>query len=221
MDRHAIKIKFKVERNTNNLNLNCPSSSSPTAGPGILFTQRIVNGNDVETALIAAERVDATEAVYYSRLVFDLSSRGDETNKLRMLELNPRFNTAFFTSNVEIGGTISSAPNFSLNADGSAAMSGKVAIGGSTTLRGNAAIIAALPEDIRETFKSALSKWEKATPYVPEDPSTLPADETLKEAIIRVTTAGNITLYEYGSIVATRRVWCFRSIIHYLLLRDK
>ena len=61
-------------------------------------------------------------------------------------------------------------------------------------MRDNAAIIAALPLAIRETFKKALSKWEKATPYVPEDPTTLPADETLREAIIRATTAGKINL---------------------------
>ena len=76
---------------------------------------------------------------------------------------------------------------------------GDVTVGDSTTFRDNAEIIAALSEDIRETFKSALSKWEKATPYVPEDPSTLPADETLKEAIIRVTTAGKINLNSDGS----------------------
>ena len=94
-----------------------------------------------------------------------------------------------------IGGTLSSAPNISLNAsDGSASFLGDVAIGDSTTFRDNAAIIAALPLAIRETFKKALSKWEKATPYVPEDPTTLPADETLREAIIRATTAGKINL---------------------------
>ena len=83
--------------------------------------------------------------------------------------------------------------------DGSAEFAGDVSIGDSTTFRDNAAIIAALPLAIRETFKSALSKWEKATPYVPEDPSTLPADETLREAIIRATTAGKINLNSDGS----------------------
>ena len=72
-------------------------------------------------------------------------------------------------------------PNISLRASGSGTFLGDVAIGDSTTFRDNAAIIAALPEAIRETFKSALSKWEKATPYAPEDPSTLPADETLEK----------------------------------------
>ena len=98
-----------------------------------------------------------------------------------------------------LGGTLPSAPNISLNASGSATFLGDVAIGDSTTFRDNAAIIAALPEAIRERFKSALSKWEKATPYVPEDPSTLPADETLREAIIRVTNAGKINLNSDGS----------------------
>ena len=83
--------------------------------------------------------------------------------------------------------------------NGNAVFQGDVAIGDKNTFRDNAAIIAALPEEIRETFKSALSKWEKATPYVPEDPSTLPADETLREAIIRVTTAGKINLNADGS----------------------
>ena len=87
----------------------------------------------------------------------------------------------------------------SIKADGSATFKGDVAIGDSTTFRDNAAIIAALPEKIRETFKSALNKWEKATPYVPEDPSTLPADETLREAIIRITTAGKVNLNSDGS----------------------
>ena len=73
------------------------------------------------------------------------------------------------TTKIGSAGNALSSPNIILKADGSAAMSGDVAIGDSTTFRDNAAIIAALPLAIRETFKSALSKWEKATPYVPED----------------------------------------------------
>ena len=102
---------------------------------------------------------------------------------------------------VQLGGAnVGTAPNIGLyGSDGSATFAGDVSIGDSTTFRGNAEIITALSEDIRKTFESALKKWEKATPYDPEDPSTLPADETLKEAIIRVTTAGKINLNSDGS----------------------
>ncbi|MBP04852.1 MAG: hypothetical protein CMA72_08740, partial [Euryarchaeota archaeon] len=74
-------------------------------------------------------------------------------------------------------------PVFNVFADGSAQFKGDVAVGDSTTFRTIAAVIAALPEGIRTRFADALSAWETAGTLDLEDPTTLPADEELREAI--------------------------------------
>ena len=89
-------------------------------------------------------------------------------------------------------------------ANGNASFKGDVSIGDSATLFTTiAAVIAALPEDIRTRFATALSAWESAGTLDLEDPTTLPADNELRKAIIRATTAGKINLNgDTGSITS-------------------
>ena len=74
-----------------------------------------------------------------------------------------------------------------------------VCVGDAYTFSSRLEIISALPRIIRERFESALSEWETAAPYEVNDPSSLPADESLKDAIVRVTTAGKINLNADGT----------------------
>jgi hypothetical protein len=87
---------------------------------------------------------------------------------------------------------------------GSAAFKGDVAIGDSTTtFLDKVAIIAALTEEQRTRFAAAITAWNnQPEPYDAEDPETLPADTPLREAIVRVTTAGKINLNADGNITA-------------------
>jgi hypothetical protein len=112
-----------------------------------------------------------------------------------------------FTSNRTVGsdlviiGKLNGVATSSIKADGSATFKGDVAIGDSTTtFLDKAAIIAALTEEQRETFAAAITAWNaQPEPYDAEDPTTLPADTPLREAIVRVTTAGKINLNADGS----------------------
>jgi hypothetical protein len=112
---------------------------------------------------------------------------------------------------VKIGGT-SASPNITLNANGSSKFAGDVAIGDSTTtFLDKVAVIAALTEEQRETFAAAITAWNnRPEPYDAEDPTTLPADLPLREAIVRVTTAGKINLNANGSITAAGNVQASR-----------
>ena len=74
-----------------------------------------------------------------------------------------------------------------------------VCVGDAYTFSSRLEIISALPKIIRERFESALSEWETAAPYEVNDSSSLPADESLKDAIVRVTTAGKINLNADGT----------------------
>ena len=88
----------------------------------------------------------------------------------------------------------------SINGDGSITAAGDVSIGDKNTFRNKAAAIAALTEEQKELYKKAIKAWN-ARPelYAADDPSTLPADLPLREAIERVTTAGKINLNSDGS----------------------
>ena len=87
---------------------------------------------------------------------------------------------------------------------GTAKFAGDVAIGdSSTTFLDKAAVIAALTPEQRTTFATAITAWNnRPEPYDAEDPTTLPADLPLREAIVRATTAGKINLNADGSITA-------------------
>ena len=74
-----------------------------------------------------------------------------------------------------------------------------ISVGDAYTFSSRLEIIAALPKIIRERFESALNEWETAAPYEVNDSSTLPAEESLKDAIVRVTTAGKINLNADGT----------------------
>ena len=108
------------------------------------------------------------------------------------------------TNLVFSGGTtngFSYTGNVVLNADGSGHFKGDVAVGDSSSaFRTIAAVIAALPESIRTRFADALATWETAGTLDLEDPTTLPADDELREAIIRATTAGKVNLNSDGNI---------------------
>ena len=89
-----------------------------------------------------------------------------------------------------------------ITAYGLAQFKDDVAVGDSSaTFTTFAAVIAALPEGIRTRFADALSAWETAGTLDLEDPTTLPADDELREAIIRATTAGKINLNSFGGTV--------------------
>ena len=101
---------------------------------------------------------------------------------------------------------------FRVNGKGSGIFKGDVAVGDSTTFLTIAAVIAALPEDVRTKFASALAAWEAAGTLDLEDPTTLPADDELREAIIFATTAGKINLNgDDGSITAAGNQCGFTS----------
>ena len=88
-----------------------------------------------------------------------------------------------------------------LNHDGSAEFKGDVAIGDSDTIvniLGDA--ITLLPASITEQFETVINSLPVAQPFT-GDPTTLPADipTPLKDALVRVTTAGKINLNSNGS----------------------
>ena len=83
--------------------------------------------------------------------------------------------------------------------DGSATLAGDVAIGDSTTFLGTIGdALALLPNSIVDQFKTVIDGLPKAKPY---GATTLPADlpTPLKDALVRVTTAGKINLNSDGS----------------------
>ena len=85
------------------------------------------------------------------------------------------------------------------NYDGSAEFAGDVAIGDSTTFFGTIGdAVALLPNSIVDQFKTVIDGLPKAQPY---GATTLPADlpTPLKDALVRVTTAGKINLNSDGS----------------------
>ena len=85
---------------------------------------------------------------------------------------------------------------------------GDVSIGDSSaTFLDKAAVIAALTPEQRTLFATAITAWNnRPEPYTAEDPSTLPTDTPLREAIVRATTAGKINLNSDGSITAASRL---------------
>ena len=85
---------------------------------------------------------------------------------------------------------------------------GDVSIGNSSaTFLDKAAVIAALTPEQRTLFATAITAWNnRPEPYTAEDPTTLPADTPLREAIVRATTAGKINLNSDGSITAASRL---------------
>ena len=88
-----------------------------------------------------------------------------------------------------------------IKADGSGTFKGDVAIGGSTTFRGTLGdAVALLPPSIAEQFETIISSLPVAQPFT-GDATTLPADipTPLKNALVRVTTAGKINLNADGS----------------------
>ena len=89
-----------------------------------------------------------------------------------------------------------SPKSIELKYDGSITAAGDVAIGdNSVTFADKLAVIAALSEEQRTTFAAAITAWNnRPEPYDAEDPTTLPADLPLREAIVRATTAGKINL---------------------------
>ena len=83
--------------------------------------------------------------------------------------------------------------------DGSAEFAGDVAIGDSDTFFGTIGdAVALLPNSIVDQFKTVIDGLPKTQPY---DATTLPADlpTPLKDALVRVTTAGKINLNSDGS----------------------
>ena len=101
-------------------------------------------------------------------------------------------------------------PSIVLKGAGSGIFKGDVAIGDSTTtFLDKVAVIAALTPEQRETFAAAITAWNaRPEPYDAEDPTTLPADTPLREAIVRATTAGKINLNADGSITAAGAIEC-------------
>ena len=92
-----------------------------------------------------------------------------------------------------------------ITAAGTGHFKGDVAVGeATTTFLDKAAAIAALTPEQRTLFASAIAAWNaRPEPYAADDPSTLPADLPLREAIIRATTLGKINLNgDTGSINA-------------------
>ncbi|MAA50620.1 MAG: hypothetical protein CMP83_10650 [Gammaproteobacteria bacterium] len=92
------------------------------------------------------------------------------------------------------GGNAAGNIKASITGGGSGHFKGDVAVGTASTFRTIAAVVAALPEDVRTKFADALASWESAGTLDLEDPTTLPADVELREAIIRATTAGKVNL---------------------------
>ena len=94
-----------------------------------------------------------------------------------------------------------SSPTSQIKSDGNATFKGDVAIGTSATaFLDKVAVIAALTPEQRTTFATAITAWNnRPEPYDAEDPTTLPADIPLREAIVRATTAGKINLNSSGS----------------------
>ena len=108
---------------------------------------------------------------------------------------------------ISLGGTLpADDPNISLNADGSAEFKGDVAIGDSAT-RTLGDLVARLAVEVQEKYKDAIAEIPLATPY-DGDASTLPADlpTPLKDALVRVTTAGKINLNSDGSAQFAGRI---------------
>ena len=84
---------------------------------------------------------------------------------------------------------------------GDVVVGGDVAIGDSTTFRGTLGdAVALLPPTIAEQFETIISSLPVAQPFT-GDATTLPADipTPLKDAIVRVTTAGKINLNSDGA----------------------
>ena len=91
----------------------------------------------------------------------------------------------------------------SISGSGSAVFKGDVSIGDSATFLGNLGdAVALLPPTITEQFANIISSLPVAQPFT-GDPTTLPADipTPLKDALVRVTTAGKINLNADGSAV--------------------
>ena len=93
------------------------------------------------------------------------------------------------------------SPTSQITSTGSATFAGDVAIGDSATFLGNLGdAVALLPPTIAEQFANIISSLPVAQPFT-GDPTTLPADipTPLKDALVRVTTAGKINLNSDGS----------------------
>ena len=107
---------------------------------------------------------------------------------------NTASNQLFKLKNDNLGGDV-----VIFEANGTAQFKGDVAIGDSSAFFGTIGdAVALLPNSIVDQFKTVIDGLPKTQPY---DATTLPADlpTPLKDALVRVTTAGKINLNSNGS----------------------